>query len=145
MKSVDAKRPKIKAHARPEKIGSIMIGMATITDAGPAEVIYIDGVFFGKNPPKVFLEYPVYEKDGITVKQIKTLSLKVRKPYTYADYKGNAGKSCMEISSGVSRIAVAMPSKWPKKWHGYPPDVAHNIVIDNKVSKATIEFHIKAQ
>ena len=118
---------------------------AEITEAGAAEIVYLEGLFFSKNPPKVSLEYPVYEKDGVTIKQIKTLSLKVQKPYDYANYNQEAGKSCMEVSTGISRIAVAMPSKWPKNWQftqGTPAVPApHNIVIDNKVGKSTAVFH----
>lgn len=118
---------------------------AVITEAGAADIVYLEGLFFGKNAPKVSLEYPVYEKDGVTIKQIKTLSLKVQKPYDYANYNDEAGKSCMEVSSGISRIAVAMPSKWPKNWlftQGTPAiPVPHNIVIDNKVGKSTAVFY----
>ncbi len=110
---------------------------AVIGTAKRAEIIYVEGVFFGKNSPKVWLEYPAYEKDGTTVKAIKTLNVKVLKPYVYVNYKNQAGKSCMDICSGLSRVGIIMPKKWPKNWnHGIP----HNIVIDNKVGRATIEF-----
>ena len=73
----------------------------------------------------------------MTLKEIKALNVKVVKPYSYVNYKNQAGKSCMDISCGLSRMAIIMPEEWPRSWKH---DVPHNIVIDNKVGRATIEF-----
>ncbi len=101
------------------------------------EIFFIKGVFFGQRPPSVWLEYPVYEKGNPAVKQIKALKLRILKPYAFADYAGNEGKSCMDLTDAESEIQVLMPSKWPKGWDH---DVPHNIVIDNKVGRATSSF-----
>ena len=68
---------------------------------------------------------------------IKGLRLKVLKPYFYENYKYVDGKSCMNIWTGESFIEVCAPVKWPNGWDHA---AAHNIVIDNKVGRATIAF-----
>ncbi len=117
---------------------------ADIVNATLNQRFFILGVFFGQKPPSVWLEYPVYLEDGVTVKQYKSLKLKVQKPYSYSDYKGAAGKSCMNIVTAESAVEVLMPAKWPRGWantQGDPPvSVPHNIVIDNKVGRATFPF-----
>ena len=98
--------------------------------AGPNTRLTIYGAYFGKSAPSVWLEY----LDGTTVKKLK---LKVQKPYAFDDYKGAHFKSCMDIYDGDSQINVTTP-EWPSGWNHSVP---HNIVIDNKVARATTAFN----
>jgi hypothetical protein len=62
------------------------------------------------------------------------------KPLQYPDYRGVAGKSCMNLHSdtGLSRIIVKMPLSFPANWDEVSTE--HNIVIDNGIGRATIDF-----
>lgn len=113
------------------------IGGNSVTTAGNSETITIKGIFFGTKAPQIFLEFPVYEKDETTLKSINLLRLKTSGTLKYKDARGSDKKSCMETSTGASEITVKMPSEWRKGWnHGDN----HNIVIDNKVGRASVEF-----
>lgn len=102
----------------------------TITSAGIAQKVVVKGKFFGKTPPVVWLEY--VKANG----KIGQLKLKVDKEsLKYLDFKGKS--SSMNILTGMSEIIVFMPNKWPKNWQHAD---SHNIVIDNKVCRATIAF-----
>ncbi len=69
---------------------------------------------------------------------LKQLKLKLDKntPLIYSDAKGKP--SCMDIGTGASEFTVLIPGagKLPKNWQ----TGQHNIVIDNKVCRATIQF-----
>ena len=72
----------------------------------------------------------------MTLKGIKQLKLKVDKnSQTFKDARGKP--SSMNIENGISKMTVIIPDKWPVVWRAG----AHNIVIDNKVGRATVEFH----
>jgi hypothetical protein len=65
------------------------------------------------------------------------LKLKNSKIMKYMDAKLIPGKSCMDVETGLSEMTVSVPATWPKGWnHG----IEHNIVIDNKIGRATIDF-----
>jgi hypothetical protein len=103
---------------------------APVAEAGLEEEIVLEGTWFGKKAPAVWLEY-------VSKGAVKAKKLKVLKPYSFADAKGKDAASCMETTTGVSRITVQMPSKWPKDWdHG----VAHNLVLDNGIGVDTVAF-----
>ena len=104
--------------------------------ATTGEMLTIKGTFFGVTPPAVWMEYPVYQDDGTTVKEIKCLRLKCYKVLKYKNSKNVLGKSCMDIETGLSEITVSVP-KFPANWDH---SEYHNIVIDNKVCRATIKF-----
>jgi hypothetical protein len=112
--------------------------------AQPGEEVTLRGTLFGQKPPKVWMEYRV---DGVG--PVKKKSLKVLKPYEY-NAKGKIGNSVMDPDSGISEIRVLIPTKLPKGWiHQLPPDglpdsrrpaTYHNIVIDNGIGIATVDF-----
>jgi len=111
---------------------------ADIASATLNDIFLIKGDFFPKavqdgrvNPPRAWLEYA--DKNG----KIKILRLKVLRPFKYADARGIPGLSCMNVDTGASEIMVQMPARWPKGWdHG----VDHNIVIQNGMGVATVDF-----
>lgn len=120
----------------PPSITRVLDSVGAVTVSAAAnETITIQGVYFGVKAPKVWLEYPKTNGKGDT--QIKALKLKVVKPLAYPDYKGKAGKSCMDVETGDSEITVFMPKKWKKDWDH---SADHNIVIDNKIGRATTDF-----
>ncbi len=102
-----------------------------VSAAGVGEVIVIEGTFFSVKAPDVWLEY--LNAKG----EVKALKLKPLKPYAFADRSGASGKSCMDVTTGDSEITIAMPSAWP---HGWDSTLPHNIVIDNKIGRATVDF-----
>ena len=109
----------------------------SISTAVKGQRIVVSGKMFGKAIPAVWMEYPVYEKDGVTFKGIKQLALKVDKnslTVNGPDSRGNL--SAMNIETGIAEITVIIPDKWPKDWQ----PGQHNIVIDNKICRATREF-----
>ncbi len=93
--------------------------------------VVISGKMFGKNIPAAWLEY---KNDKGDVKQLKLKVDKNSLAVNGVDAKGKP--SAMNIQTGDSEITVFMPKKAPKNWQSG----AHNIVIDNKVCRATIQF-----
>ncbi len=108
-----------------QTVSSIAIGVAP-------QKITIVGKLFGKAVPSAWMEY-VNEKGE--VKQLK-LKLDNKTPLKHKDAAGKP--SYMDIVTGVSEFAVLIPAdgKLPKGWQ--PGE--HDIVIDNKVCRATIVF-----
>lgn len=103
-----------------------------ITAASSGQTITIKGALFGSKVPKVWIEFK--DKNGV----VKKLKLKVdRKVLKFPDYKGNEAKSPMDINTGESELTAYMPAKWPNSWTHVGD---HNLVIDNKICRATIEF-----
>ena len=96
----------------------------------PGETIILNGFYFGTQPPKAWLEY---SKNG----KIARLMLKVGKILTYPDAHGHPGKSCMDLTTGQSSITLTAPKAWPKGWN---VQANHNLVIDNGVGVATMNF-----
>jgi len=121
----------------PPSINGVYMYGNAIVSAKADDVIFVKGKYFGSKTPFIGLEYPVYQKDGKTIKEIKFLSLKVVGSLSYPDAKGTPCQSCTNIYTGDSEFQVLMPSKWPKGWDH---NVSHNIVIDNKIGKATVQF-----
>lgn len=91
-------------------------------------LVLIKGKYFGTKLPQVSLEYTD------TKGRIKLQRLKVQKILSYADSKGRAEKSCMDVSSGESKVYVEMPEKLPLAAGDY------TIVLDNKTAIATTEL-----
>lgn len=110
-------------------------GTTIITSAGPGDAIVIKGTYFGAKPPNVWLEY-------VKKSQVKPKKCKVDK--TKLSYKDARGKSCcMDVDAesatyGASSLTVILPKKWPNGWNVESSE--HNIVIDNKVGRATYDF-----
>ena len=103
-----------------------------ISAASAGQKIIIEGAFFGKNVPALWIEYK--DKNGIVKKQ----NLKVDKNLLrFPDYSGKAAKYPMDIYTGESELTAYMPSKWSKSWTHIGN---HNIVIDNKICRTTIQF-----
>ena len=94
------------------------------------ETIILNGFYFGVTPPRAWLEYA---KNG----KIAKLMLKVGKNRDYPDGKGHPGKSCMDLTTGQSSITLTVPKAWPNGWS---TNENHNIVIDNGVGVATMNF-----
>lgn len=110
-------------------------GTTEITSAGAGDTIIITGRYFGSKIPKVWLEY--VKKGNVKPKKCKVDKNSLR----FEDAKGKP--SCMEVDAesadyGSSRISVILPSKWPNGWNDESTE--HNIVIDNKIGRATIDF-----
>ncbi len=104
-----------------------------ITDCTAGSKIVIEGKFFGRALPLVWLEYP--DANGI----IRRLNLKIDKtslPFLDATKK----PSCMDFNTGKSIITAVIPTKFPASWNH---DTPHNIVLDNKVCRTTIAFGTK--
>jgi List-Bact-rpt repeat protein/beta-propeller uncharacterized protein DUF5122 len=117
---------------QPEITGIYNENGQRITAASAGQAITIRGTLFGTRIPKVWIEY----KDKKSV--VKKINLKVdRKLLSFPNYKGNAGKSAMDIDTGESTLTVYMPAKWSKSWTHIGD---HNIVISNPVCRATIQF-----
>jgi hypothetical protein len=95
----------------------------------------IRGSFFGKKPPKVWLE-------NVTANGIKMLKLKVVKPLAFPDVNGKPEKSVMQPVSGVCELVVQVPDAFPKDWVHTPAGGGffHDLVIDNGVGIAVYEF-----
>lgn len=92
----------------------------TALSIGTAETFILTGRAFGSRPPKVWIEYP---KNG----KMRKLSLKVLKPYAYENAFERPESACTDPVSGISRITVATPKKWPVDWiHG-----SYSLVIDS--------------
>ncbi len=120
----------------PEITGVYDVNEGMVFSTTTGQTLTLRGLFFGTTPPVAWMEYPVYDSQG-QVKEIKMLKLKLSKPLKYADAKNVIGRSCMDVETGLSEITVFTPAAWPKGWdHG----VGHNIVIDNKIGRATITF-----
>ncbi len=111
-----------------------------INTANAGAVIYVQGRHFGTKTPKVWIEYQVKGRTGTI---IKTKSCKVEKSYAYPDYKGNSGKSCMDLNSttGLSRMAVEIPERLHSDWDSVSA-TDHNIVMDNGIGRATFTFDV---
>ena len=99
----------------------------------PGSKVVIVGKYFGGYIPKVWVEY-----SNESSNKIKALKCKVLKPLEYSNWKGVQGKSCMDINTGLSKIKIELPKKWPKSWN---PD-SINIVLFNDVGAVseTIPF-----
>lgn len=98
--------------------------------------ILINGNFFGSGLPTVGLEYP----DAVTG-AMKIQRLKVLRVYKYADAKGNAEKSCMDVDEtsgtyGQSVIQVELPRSW---WTGWAAG-NFDIVLENKMGICTFQI-----
>lgn len=102
----------------------------SISCAKTNQKIIIKGTFFGKSIPQIWIEYR--DAKG----NVKKLNLKPdKKNLKFKDYYGKP--SCMNFTTGESEISAKMPSKLPKKWTHVGD---HNIVINNKICRATIIF-----
>jgi len=108
----------------------------TVGEAG--QEVIINGTFMGKKAQKAWLEYKGKSKNGIT--PIKSAKCKVEKIYTYDDAKGNEETSAMDVDNGTSVVYIALPNKFKKDWDH---SADHNIVIDNGVGIATVDFKTK--
>ncbi len=111
------------------------IGGASISTAAAGGTITVEGNYFGKKAPIAWLEYKVTGKPGVS-----KLLLKVVPPLKYADEKGVAAKSSMDLDSdtGASEIKVVIPATLPAGL--LMGD--NNIVIDNGQGLATYTFGI---
>ncbi len=110
-----------------DKYGDTITSVA----AGAGVKITIIGMMFGKNLPAVWLEY---ESNG----KVKQYKLKIDKEaFRFPNAKGKS--CCMDIKTGASELTVLIPQQWPKNWQ--PGD--HNIVIDNKICRASYAFQTK--
>ena len=89
---------------------------STITKDSPFEVV---GRFFGSKRPKVTL---------ISTETGKRKKIKILTPLEYSDYKSNPGKSCMNISNGISKIKLLLPKNIPPGTYLF--------ILDNKIGIA---------
>ena len=107
-----------------------------LASAKKGDLVLLRGKCFGKKSPRVWMEY----LDG---GRVKTVRLKVGKPYLYTDIKGNPGAVCMDqASTGLdSAVLVQLPAKLPTAWD-YGVD--HNIVLSNGHSINYLPFQIDA-
>ena len=120
----------------PPQIAGVFDGVTDdlILSARAGDRIVVRGSFFGKKPPKAWLEYP----SGGAIKMLK---LKVVKPLAYADISGKPDKSAMQAASGASRVVYQIPDKLPAGWvHGGAAGGTHHLVLDNGVGLAVIDF-----
>ncbi|GEM_PF-1898255 len=69
----------------------------------PGTLVTLHGMWFGTTPKRVWLQL----SNG---KQYKCTP---QKPYAFADWRGRAGKSCMNPTSGISRLTFAVPRGTP--------------------------------
>ena len=106
---------------------------ASITSAAPGDTIVITGNYFGEKTPKAWIEY-----NTTSNADKKQLRLKILKPLEYTNSKGKANSSCMELSTGTSKIKVIIPTLPNGFIKG-----DNNIVIDNKQGLATYYFEIQ--
>lgn len=103
------------------------------------------GRYFGKKPPKVWIEYKLLDKPADQKMQKLNLKVtKIAKAYAYPDAQGNLGKSCTDPLTGNSQITVKTPHGWPKKF----PEVEGGenvfiLVIDNGSGIATHKVKIE--
>ncbi len=120
----------------PPQIAGVFDGVTDfrLLSARAGDRIVVRGSFFGKKPPKAWLEYP----SGGAIKMLK---LKVVKPLAYADISGKPDKSAMQAASGASRVVYQLPDKLPTGWvHGGAAGGTHHLVLDNGVGLAVIDF-----
>ncbi len=116
----------------PEIYGVFDLQGNPISAALLGQTIVVKGMLFGFSMPKAWVEYK--DANG----NIKKLNLKTdRKTLAFKDYAGKDAKSCMDIFGGQSEITLQFPTKWPSSWTHIGE---HNIVIDNKICRATIVF-----
>jgi hypothetical protein len=106
-----------------------IFSIKTDTGANPANgisnesTLIIKGMYFGEKLPKVKLEY--INPKG----KIKFYKLKVLRLFKYADAKGNFGKSCMDVKTGISQISVSIKKN-------IPPG-SYSLILSNKIGIAT--------
>jgi hypothetical protein len=106
------------------------VGGVPVVNARPEDMVRLVGRYFGGKAPKVWLEYKT------AAGAVKMKACKVVKPLFYPDRLGNPGKSCMDVNNGDSLVDILVP-KLPTTWdYGVP----HNLVIDNGIGRATIDF-----
>jgi hypothetical protein len=94
-----------------------------MTSVHPGSILRVKGNYFGVKKPKFTLE--------AVAGNTKPLKVKVLPIYTYADSKGRAGKSCMNIqpsAQGESEVYVELPQNCQAG--------NYEIVLNNKVGVA---------
>jgi hypothetical protein len=100
----------------------------------PGNAITVIGDWFGVKPPKAWLEYRLENaKTGQNV--TKMLKLKALKPYAYANAKGKADASCMNVDTGESQVQYQLPAAWPTDFNTVDLGT-HDLVIDNGIGLA---------
>jgi Big-like domain-containing protein/List-Bact-rpt repeat protein len=100
----------------------------------PKSILIVKGNFFGSKAPIVGLEYT--SAKGM----MKLIRLKVCKDLKYADAKGCAGKSCMDVETGESELRVAMSKKWWKDWTAG----SYTLVLNNRTGVDTFTIPTEA-
>lgn len=102
-------------------------GNPLVAAAAEAELV-VKGEYFGKKPPKVWLEYE--DATG----RIKQLKCKIIKPLAFLDAGGKP--ACMPPDTGISELRAQLP-KLPSGWNHLVP---HDLVLDNGVGIAVYPF-----
>ena len=100
-------------------------------------LIDVHGVMFGIKAPKAWLEYK-YDKNGVVA--VKALRCKAIKLF-YANAKGKINASAMNINTGVSKIRIKLPKKFPDTWDN--TSSSHDLVLDNGIGLASVTFYTK--
>jgi hypothetical protein len=113
----------------PPAITAVEDAMGNPLAAAAAEAeIVVKGEYFGKKPPKSWLEYE--DVSG----RIKARKCKTVKPLAYLDVAGKP--ACMPPGSGGSELRVRLP-KLPADWDHL---ASHDLVLDNGVGLAAQPF-----
>jgi hypothetical protein len=94
-----------------------------VTGIGGDEIV-LQGWFFGSKP-KVWLQ---------TVAGVK-MKCRLQTPMKYSDWRGRAGKSCMEPGSGVSYVSIMLHKKLRQETAGM-------LYIQNRTGIGSIPFNL---
>jgi len=96
-------------HAEPEQVPAFCsvrapaLAVVSPMQGAPGTVITLHGMWFGTTPKRVWLQLA----NG---KQFKCTP---QKPYAFADWRGRAGKSCMNPTNGLSTLTFSVPRGTP--------------------------------
>ncbi len=113
---------------RPELSSLSSLDRLPATQLKAGQMLRLEGKYFGKKLPKVYLEYTVLGKT-------KTLDCTVLKYTPFPDASGKPALSCTDPVSGASAILVEMPKAWPKEWiHG-----SNDLVLGNGSALVTLK------
>jgi hypothetical protein len=96
-------------HAEAERVPAISsvrapaLAVVSPMQGAPGTLVTLHGMWFGTTPKRIWLQLANGKQYKCTAK----------KPYPFADWRGRAGKSCMNPTNGISSLTFAVPRGTP--------------------------------
>jgi hypothetical protein len=78
-------------------------------DASEVRRIIVTGRYFGAEAPLIWISYPPSNDENSSTRTLCPIS----RPLAFADGEGRAGESCMDVTSGESRVEFILPQEIP--------------------------------